>query len=138
MRPLPTLHTFILLSALALGIAGDLLLRESPWGVNWTLWCFIFAGIMFALVRAPASHATSVAPPGPEMHLSGERLARGWLFMLCVAAACAVFVAWRDAPALVAFDVLAALIETGDALVALELDGVVQTEPGRLHRAREG
>ncbi len=41
----------VLWTALILGILGDLLLREIPWGVNFCLWAFSLFGAMAWLVR---------------------------------------------------------------------------------------
>ncbi|HEV8687686.1 MAG TPA: DUF4173 domain-containing protein [Gaiellaceae bacterium] len=44
----------VLGAALALGVLGDLLLRETPWGLNWALWAFAFtAAAWLAGARRP-------------------------------------------------------------------------------------
>jgi hypothetical protein len=73
--------------AVALGILGDLLLRQTPWGVNWALW----AGA--AIVAATA------------LARNGSLPRRVPLF----AAACfSGALAWRASPELAALDLLAA------------------------------
>ena len=83
----------ILGAALALGGLGDLLLRETPWGVNFLLWvvALVGAATMLAL-RAGSREAGEARWLGPV----------AVLFAACVA--------WRDAPMLVVLNVLAVLV----------------------------
>jgi hypothetical protein len=77
--------------ALGLGILADLLLRETPWGLNAALWSICFAGAVVALV-----------------HLSGVKPPAGWEVIMAVVVLCSTAIAWRDAPMLVVVDFLAA------------------------------
>src|SRR5688572_4734591 len=50
----------ILQVALALGIAGDLLLRATPWGLNVLLFNLAFAGVTMLLLRRHAPQRLTV------------------------------------------------------------------------------
>jgi hypothetical protein len=72
----------ILGAALALGVLGDLLLRETPWGLNWTLW---------------ALAATAAA------WLAGARRP-----LLLAALGCSALLVWRASPVLAGLNLAAA------------------------------
>lgn len=86
----------IVVAALVLGVAGDLLLRWIPWGLNAILWTILFVASS-AIVRARASAeeggATRVEP-----------------FAALASLALAGCVAWRDSPPLVVLDVALLLL----------------------------
>ena len=79
-------------AALILGMLGDVLLRVTPWGINFVLW--MVAAIVIAVALAvwgrvgPAAESLSLIP---------------------VALVFAAGVAWRATPVVVALDVLAAV-----------------------------
>ena len=83
----------VLGAALALGGLGDLLLRETPWGLNLPLW-------IAALVGAAAVLALR----------GGVRMAGEARWLAPVAVLFAACVAWRDAPMLVFMNVLAVVV----------------------------
>ncbi|MGB2958985.1 MAG: DUF4173 domain-containing protein, partial [Bacteroidota bacterium] len=83
--------TMLLGLALGLGVLADLLLRETPWGLNAALWALSFAGVILILMRSATS-----------------QLIAGWEIALVVVALCGVTIAWRDAPMLAVFDFFAA------------------------------
>ena len=78
---------------MALGGLGDLLLRETPWGLNFPLWIAALVGVAAVLAlrggARPAGEARWLAPVAV-------------LFAACVA--------WRDAPMLVFLNVAAVLV----------------------------
>jgi len=84
-------------TALALGAAGDALLRPVPWGLNLTLWT--------ALLVAAAA--------GLQRRAETEDAVAGWM---PVALAVAALVAWRDSPTLKALDLTALCVVLGLAV----------------------
>jgi hypothetical protein len=83
----------ILLSGLMLGVLGDALLREFPWGLNFFLWAAALAALVYEL--------SSWRPES----LSGN--GRWLLLPLFVFAACFL---WRDSVALKLLNILALLV----------------------------
>lgn len=83
-----TMRLGLLPAALGLGIAGDALLRVTPWGVNVLLWTVLGLGVLWELARRSA------------LPLAGEGT---WLALpaLCFAGG----LAWRDSGTLRALDV---------------------------------
>lgn len=100
----------ILSVAVALGMLGDGLLREVPWGVNLLLW--IGAFVLSALVLARWQRIT---------------LAGGGRWLLLPVLLFAVGMVWRDSPMLKALDLMALLVAL--ALVA------VRSRSGRIRVA---
>jgi hypothetical protein len=84
-------------AALALGAAGDALLRPAPWGLNLTLW-------MVLLVAAVA---------GLQRWADTEDAVTGWI---PAALAVAALMAWRDSPTLKALDLAALCVIVGLAV----------------------
>jgi hypothetical protein len=83
----------ILGAALVLGVAGELLLRATPWGINLGLWLALVLVGLAAIWRAH------------RLPLSGSgrwALAPALLFAFALA--------WRDSPALAALNILATLL----------------------------
>lgn len=74
--------------ALALGVAGDVLLRPIPWGLNLTLWVALLAGAAYGLQRWAKTEEALVE----------------WI---PVAMAIAALMAWRDSPTLKGLDLIA-------------------------------
>jgi len=85
----------ILEAALLLGVLGDALLRETPWGLNVLLWTGALVAAMYALHARSGSRAS-------------WRADGGWLF-LPVAFFAAAF-AWRDSTTLKLLDGLALFV----------------------------
>lgn len=83
----------VLGASLALGGLGDLLLRETPWGLNFSLWIAALVGAAAVLTLR-----------------GGARTAGGARWLAPVAVLFAACVAWRDAPMLVFMNVLAVLV----------------------------
>jgi len=83
----------VLGASLTLGALGDMLLRATPWGVNFFLWAAALAG------------AAAVVAWLGRLRVAGEGR---WL--VPVAALFALGVAWRDSPTVVFLDLLAFLI----------------------------
>lgn len=83
----------VLILALLLGLLGDLLLRNLPWGVNMTLWMTALIATLLWLGR---SRREIVAGGG------------GWLLLLLGLFSAAF--AWRDSPVLKLLDVAAILV----------------------------
>ena len=79
-------------AAVALGVAGDALLRETPWGINTALWALV---VVVAVVALAA-----------RAQLGANREAHVFLALALLFAA---FVAWRASPVLTALNLLAAL-----------------------------
>lgn len=75
-------------TALALGAAGDALLRPVPWGLNLTLWVALLA----------------VAAAGLQRWSDTDEAVRGWI---PVALAVGALMAWRDSPTLKGLDLIA-------------------------------
>ena len=90
----------VLGASLMLGALGDVLLRATPWGVNFFLW-----------VAALAGAAAVVALLG-RLRVAGEGR---WL--VPVAVLFALGVAWRDSPTVVFLDLLAVLIAVSLAVL---------------------
>jgi hypothetical protein len=84
-------------TALALGAAGDALLRPMPWGLNLTLWT--------ALLVAAAA--------GLQRRAETEDAVVGWM---PVALAVAALMSWRDSPTLKALDLTALCVILGLAV----------------------
>jgi hypothetical protein len=80
----------VLAAAVTLGVAGDLLLRPMPWGLNLALWTLELCGATVAVERWSGT----------------ERAAAGWI---PGAIAVSLLMAWRDSPTLKALDVFALL-----------------------------
>ncbi|HWK89482.1 MAG TPA: DUF4173 domain-containing protein [Longimicrobium sp.] len=85
-------------AAVGLGVAGDVLLRSTPWGLNLTLWTLALVGAAAAL-RGWADT---------------EEGAVGWMPL---AAGVAALTAWRDSPTLKALDLWTLAIILGLAMV---------------------
>lgn len=83
----------VLGAALVLGGLGDLLLRATPWGINFPIWATVLLGFAVWLAR------------WGRVRLGGEGK---WLVF--VAVSFAAWIAVRDSPVVVALDVLAVLI----------------------------
>jgi hypothetical protein len=81
----------VLGAGIALGIGADLLLRETPWGLNWALWaaCLGVAAVVAARI------ARFEAP-------------RAWPWLLAVGVLFSTCLAWRASPVLAALDLAAA------------------------------
>lgn len=77
----------VLGAGLLLGVLGDLLLRETPWGLNWTLWSVSVAVTAVALVKLVGFERP---PPWP------------WLMGLAVLFSAGL--SWRASPALAALN----------------------------------
>jgi hypothetical protein len=84
----------ILISALALGLAGDMLLRAWPWGLNVAIW---LASLCAVAVALPRFH--SLALPRHSRPL--------WLW---AALAFSLTLAWRSSPVLQTLNLLAVLL----------------------------
>jgi hypothetical protein len=84
-------------AALALGAAGDALLRPAPWGLNLTLWT--------ALLVAAAA--------GLQRWAETEDAVVGWI---PTSLAVAALMAWRDSPTLKALDLAALCVVLGLAV----------------------
>ncbi|WP_420128093.1 DUF4153 domain-containing protein [Longimicrobium sp.] len=84
-------------AAVGLGIAGDVLLRSAPWGINLTLWTLALVMTIGALQRWAEVDDAQV----------------GWMPL---ALAAAVLIAWRDSPTLKALDLAALCIILGLAM----------------------
>ncbi|MHB1131184.1 MAG: DUF4153 domain-containing protein [Chloroflexota bacterium] len=82
----------ILTAGVVVGLAGDILLRVVPWGVNWPLWVFLLAAASLALARR---RGVALLPAGR--------------FLLLVAVTMAVPLAWRDSLTLNTLNVLLGL-----------------------------
>ena len=90
----------VLGASLILGALGDLLLRATPWGVNFFLWTAALAG------------AAAVVAVLGRLRVAGEGR---WL--VPVAVLFALGVAWRDSPTVVFLDLLAFLIAVSLAVL---------------------
>jgi len=84
------------ISALGLGILGDALLRESPWGINIGLWIGALIAVTFLVTRA-----------------AGIRLSPGNLWPTLPAIIFVGGFAWRDSAVLRALDLAAVFISLG-------------------------
>ena len=99
---------YLLPAALALGLTGDVLLRETPWGLNVLLWTCALIGV-FGLLSRSARH-----------QFSGEGI---WLAApALVLAGC---LAWRDSPTLRTLDII--------GLVGCLGIGAARTTAGQVH-----
>jgi hypothetical protein len=101
-------------AALLLGIAGDVLLRWIPWGLNVPLWTLLFLGVAIALLMRFRPQ------PLPEVALP----AAGALIA-------AAGVAWRDSRVLLTLDILLllfflALLSAGPRNVRLAATGLAR------------
>ncbi len=101
----------VLAASLTLGLAGDLLLRAWPWGLNATVWFAALCVVAFALPRVEA-----LAFP----HRRG-------VYWLWVAFAFSVMLVWRSSPVLQTLNIMAFLLCLG--MVA------VPTTVRAIHRA---
>lgn len=81
----------VLGAGIALGVAGDLLLRETPWGLNWALWAACLA--VAAVIAARIGHFD--AP-------------HSWKWLLAVTVLFSAGLAWRASPMLAALNLAAA------------------------------
>lgn len=81
----------VLGAGIALGVAGDLLLRETPWGLNWAVWAACLA--VAAVVAA---------------RISRFEAPRSWPWLLGVAVLFSACLAWRASPVLAVLNVAAA------------------------------
>ena len=90
----------VLGASLMLGALGDMLLRATPWGVNFFLWAVALAGAAAVLVW-----------------LGRLRVAGEGRWLVPVALLFALGIAWRDSPAVVLLDLLAFLIATSLAVL---------------------
>jgi hypothetical protein len=81
----------ILLAGLLLGILGDALLRETPFGLNWALWAAAVLGGAVAVARV-------VDFRGP----------RAWPWLLGLALLFSTALVWRASPVLAALNLLSA------------------------------
>ena len=81
----------VLGAASALGLVGDLLLRETPWGLNWLLWASFAVATTVLVARRSAFQRP-----------------RGWPFLLAGALFFSAALAWRAAPNLAALNLFAA------------------------------
>lgn len=84
-------------AAVGLGIAGDVLLRSAPWGLNLALWTAALVMAIGALQRWTDADTDA-----------------GWMPL---ALAAAVLIAWRDSPTLKALDLAALCIILGLAML---------------------
>lgn len=88
-------------AALAVGVAGDIMLRASPWGLGFSVWVALTAAIAFAIQR------------------DGRRgLDPAVAAFLAAATLFGTGVAFRDSPELRIWNVLGVLIALGMALIA--------------------
>ena len=94
-----------LVAAVLLGVLGDPLLRNGPWGLGLLVWMAAFAVVAMVVVRR-----------------SGRRLSYERTIWLAVAFLSAAGLSWHDADLLTFFDVLAML--TALVLLAMSLDGI--------------
>jgi hypothetical protein len=83
---------FLLFSTLVLAVAGDILLRVEPWGINFAA----VALLAFAGVGIVSRRLHDALPPD------------AWV-IACCGLLCAACIAWRDSPQLFAFNLLATL-----------------------------
>jgi hypothetical protein len=83
--------------ALALGIAGDALLRPLPWGLNAALWCA----------------ALAIAATGLQRWAGTQGAVTGWI---PVALPVSTLLAWRDSPTLKGLDLAVLAIVVGLAV----------------------
>ena len=117
----------ITVAALALGVAGDALLRWIPWGLNALLWTTLFcvaAQICARATRFPSAADVAADGSDDENAVTSRRVA--WFPMVCALLA-AIGIFWRDSEFLVGLDVLLLLLFL--SMLALESRGV------RLHAA---
>lgn len=87
----------VLVAALALGLAGDLLLRTRPWGLNATLW---LAGLCAVALALPRFGSLSLPRPRGTIWLWG---ALGFSLLLV----------WRSSPVLQTLNVIAVFLCLG-------------------------
>lgn len=85
-------------AAVAVGIAGDLLLRASPWGISLPLWTAVLVAAIVGLQRWTEADDAAV----------------GWIPLVLGAASLA---AWRDSPTLKALSISAVLITVALAMM---------------------
>ncbi|HZG43653.1 MAG TPA: DUF4173 domain-containing protein [Longimicrobium sp.] len=88
----------VLGAAVGVGIAGDLLLRSAPWGINLTLFTFVLVGAIVALQRWAKTDDVAV----------------GWIPLALGAAA---LMAWRDSPTLKALTLSALVLVVALAML---------------------
>lgn len=110
-------------TALALGAAGDALLRPVPWGLNLTLWTALLV----------------VAAAGLQRRAETEEAVVGWM---PAALAVAALVSWRDSPTLKALDLAALCVILGLAVYragggSVRVAGLARYCAGLLHAVFE-
>ena len=101
----------LLLTALLVGLLGDVLLRATPWGVNILLWTIVVAAGSVLLMR-----------------FGGVAAAGEGRWLVPVALLFAAGFAWRDSPAVAALNLL--------ALLAAAALAMLKARSGALWRAR--
>lgn len=111
-RAAPSAPLLVLGSAVALGLAADLLLRVTPWGVNLPLWTFLLLSAGAVIARRMV---VPVAPEAPWLALTALLLAMGF--------------AYHDAFGLQALTMLALLGVLGCTAVAARGVSLRRAEP---------
>jgi hypothetical protein len=109
------LASSVLAGGLAVGIAGDLLLRETPWGLNWAIWSALVAAAAVAAARL----GRFPAPPA-------------WPWLLAVAVLFGAALAWRASPVLAGLNLAAALAAAALAAGVLRAGVVSYVTSGAL------
>ncbi|HEX7573720.1 MAG TPA: DUF4153 domain-containing protein, partial [Bacteroidota bacterium] len=92
MDKIPRPASLLIAGALALGISADLLLRNFPPGLNYSLWLLFLIAV----------------PPFIAQRLD-HSLVRGWKLLAAPGALCALSLLWRDSPVLCLINVAGAL-----------------------------
>lgn len=95
----------ILAAAFLLGVCGDLILRETPWGLNFSLWTIFLFTSLFLFARRPNSNFPKDAP---------------WLILAALPFAAGF--AWRDSDFLTFLNVVAVL--TALALLTMRAQAI--------------
>ena len=90
----------LLVTAVLIGVTGDLLLRPAPWGVGFSLWIGIAIGAALLFLAW-----TRVSPPRTVLILQGVAFG----FAMCLA--------WRDATSLTGWNVFATAVAVALALL---------------------
>lgn len=101
-------------AALALGLLGDHLFRAPVWGLNLALWSVVLVGYLLTLTGRPHEEAGPAVRPSPWVWVATLFFVAMWLV--------------RDAPLLLAFDLLAVLALFCVAL--LQVEGVALPSGG--------
>ena len=107
MKKSPLKPAGLLLVAVTLGILADLLLWDTRWGIAFTLWALVLAGLLAVLFAR-----LSANPP------------HGWQGALLALGLAGTAVVWRDSSVLIALDVL--------AVASCSAVAMVRTPQGRL------